>query len=72
MSEKKLPDPLYGCCICYEDNTWPAEDLWWSDQLKGWCCCVCWDEVSEHWDGDTHVETGISLAKELQHRGLNR
>jgi len=72
VAEKPLPEPLYDCCICYEYHTWPADDLWWSDYLQGWCCTNCWDEVPEHWHGNTRVEAGISLAKELKRRGLNR
>ena len=72
MNEKKLPEPLYCCCNCCEDHTWPAEDLWWSDLKQNWYCHYCWDAVDEHWDDGSPIKVGISLAKELKRRGLNR
>ena len=70
--EKPLPDPLYGCCNCYEDYSWPATDLFWSEALKNWCCDRCWDDFDAHWTGEESVEFGISLAEELKQRGLSR
>ena len=66
---KPLPEPLY-CCEndeCCEEHTWPAEDLWWSDNLQGFFCESCWD-------CDDYIERdkGISLAEELKQRGLTR
>lgn len=72
MSEKKLPEPLYGCAICYCDYSWTASDLFWSDAIEGWCCDHCWDDIDEHWSGDDVVDRGTSLADELKRRGLNR
>lgn len=72
MSEKKLPDPLYSCAECYEEHSWPAGDLFWSEPLQDWFCDLCWDMPDEHWRGDETIDRGISLADELKRRGLNR
>lgn len=66
MKEKPIPEPLYGCVICYEYYSWPAEDLFWSDALNEWCCDNCWDDVDAHWTSDNgQIDRGISLAEEL-------
>lgn len=71
--KKPIPEPLYGCEICYEDHSWPAEDLFWSDALEGWCCENCWDDVDEHWKSDSElIDHGICLSDELKQRGLSR
>jgi len=33
---RKEPTPLYGCCECGDEYSWPAEDLrWHNDEV--WC-----------------------------------
>ncbi len=68
-----LPEPAYPCAICYEEYSWPADELHWSDRRQNWYCDNCWDEMPEHWINDGEVEPrGISLADELKRRGLSR
>lgn len=69
MTAKSIPKPLYPCCSCYEDYSWPAENLFWSEPLQNWCCDMCWDEYDEHWTPIKRtIPLGISLAEELRHR----
>ena len=36
--------PLYGCTSCYEDYSWPADDL---RVYENECWCeICWDETT--------------------------
>lgn len=68
--DKPLPAPAYPCAICYEEYSWPADELHWSDRLQNWYCDNCWDEMPEHWINDGEVDPrGISLADELKRRG---
>jgi hypothetical protein len=76
---KPIPDPLYPCCICYEEYSRPADQLFWSEPLQDWCCDDCWEGVDEHWadegqhfTDDTVIDYGVSLAEELKTRGLAR
>ena len=39
--KKKIPDPLYPCKFCYEEYSWPAEDLFWSEKEQAWVCDYC-------------------------------
>lgn len=71
--DKPLPNPAYPCSVGYEEYSWPADELYWSDRLQNWYCDNCWDEMPEHWIGDGEVvKPGISLADELKRRGLSR
>ena len=71
--DKPLPEPAYPCALCCEDFSYPADELFWSDAMQGWCCDNCWDEVLEHqMAGDRIEKRGISLADELKRRGLSR
>lgn len=50
----KQQEPLFGCCQCYEDYSWPASDLYvYNDEL--WCES-CWEET------DMHHNDGIDLS----------
>lgn len=67
MTVKTIPDPLYPCCSCYDDYSWSAKDLFWSEPLQAWCCENCWGNFDSHWiDDKTSVPLGISLANEIQ------
>lgn len=55
-SVRPVPSPLYPCHLCYEDYTWPADDLHWCEVVMGWVCRECWDDESH---GD---EMGESLS----------
>ena len=65
-SRRKIPDPLYPCCICYEDHSWPAKDLFWSEPMKDWVCDQCWDDVDAHWTDNGRIDYGITLAEEIR------
>ncbi|MEA3639927.1 MAG: hypothetical protein VBE63_08285 [Lamprobacter sp.] len=39
--EKPLPDARYLCADCYEDYSWSAAQLYWSNPLKDWYCEGC-------------------------------
>ena len=60
MEAKPIPEPLYPCLHCAEDYSWPAADLFWSEQEQGWVCDNCWDER------DIDEDAGISLAREIE------
>ena len=64
---KPLPDPVYPCLHCYEDYSWPAEDLHWSSDEQGWVCRNCWDDTDNYGQ-----PLGVSLAEELKQRGMTR
>lgn len=68
MTNKPIPEPLYICSVGSCGYSWPADQLFWSDSIKGWCCDHCWFEVDAHWPV---LEYGISLADELKQRGLS-
>lgn len=54
-----LPDALYPCAHCYEEYSWPAEDLSWCPEIQKWICINCWD-------CDVHGDTrGTTLADEI-------
>jgi hypothetical protein len=58
---KPIPKPLYPCKHCYEDHTWQAVDLFWSEIDQDWVCDECWDDrVSEN------EPKGICLADEIK------
>jgi len=65
MIEKPLPEPCYPCRGCGDIQTFPANMLWWSDSAEDWYCDECFVD-------DDLGEFGISLAEELERRGLNR
>jgi hypothetical protein len=56
---KKLPEPLYGCHYCQDEQTWPASDLWWCESKSAFVCDMCWSEL------DLPDERGTSLEEEL-------
>lgn len=53
-----IPQALYACKYCYEDCSWPPDDLHWSAKVEWWLCSNCWDE-------EYHGEHGIRLDKEI-------
>ena len=63
---KPIPDPVYPCAVCYADCTWPAADLFWSEQRHEWICDLCWEEA--HWVSVDHAipEFGVCLADEIK------
>jgi hypothetical protein len=52
--ELPVPCPTYPCKFCFEEYSWPAQDLHWHEQEKGWVCNEC--RCSE-----VHGEPGVSL-----------
>ena len=69
MSERPIPQPRYCCARpdCCADNTWTADELWWSERKQGFYCDNCWDYDTELEDEDK----GDSLADELASRGVS-
>ena len=67
---KPIPEPLYSCCHCRDDYSWPAGDLFWSELDHDWVCDNCWSERDNNWDGENYIETelGVSLANEIKSR----
>jgi len=58
---KPIPKPLYPCKHCYEDHSWHAVDLFWSEIDQDWVCDECWDDrFSEN------EPKGICLADEIK------
>lgn len=55
-----LPSPLYPCAHCYQEYSWPAEDLIWCPEIHKWVCVECWDHEVH---GDTK---GTTLAEEIE------
>lgn len=54
-----IPHALYSCATdhCAEERTWPAEDLVWVPDRKGFYCTYCLD------DFDERPETGITVPR---------
>ena len=62
MSDPKpIPDASYPCRYCWEDQSWPAKDLHWADEVSDWVCPNCWSE-------NVFKECGISLEAEISKR----
>jgi hypothetical protein len=70
MTEKPIPQALYGCHFCGDEYSHPADELFWSEKYKSWVCDSCWDDQDGHWDHDNGVccKYGISLEEELKNR----
>jgi hypothetical protein len=70
MTEKPIPQALYGCHFCGDEYSHPADALFWSEKYKSWVCDSCWDDQDGHWDHDNGVccKYGISLEEELKNR----
>ena len=65
---KPIPQALYSCKYCYEDASWPADGLWWSEHDEGWVCDICWPDRDWLWDGDEMYcePKGTTLAAEIE------
>jgi hypothetical protein len=72
MTEKPLPEPYYPCADCYEDYSWRASELYWSEQLEDWYCENCWQEHNQHWDNGELIDYGPTLKAELKQWGFSR
>ena len=72
MTEKHLPDPSYPCADCYEDYSWPASELYWSQPLQAWYCENCWQCHDKHFIDGELIDYGTTLKDELKRRGLNQ
>lgn len=59
-SSLPIPTALYPCAHCYEEYSWPAQDLIWCPETQEWVCVECWDYEIH---GDTK---GTALADEIQ------
>jgi hypothetical protein len=59
-TKSPLPEPLYSCVICYEEYSWPAENLFWNNKKNGWMCENCFSCVDE--------TKGICLKDEINNR----
>ena len=57
---KPIPEPVYPCKHCADEYSWPATDLFWSNQDQDWVCDDCWD------DRDIEEEKGVCLADEIK------
>ena len=57
---KPIPKPVYPCKYCANEYSWPATDLFWSNQDQDWVCDDCWD------DRDIEEEKGVCLADEIK------
>jgi len=70
MTEKPIPQVLYGCHFCGDEYSHPADELFWSEKYKAWVCDSCWDDQDKHWDHDNGscCKYGISLEEELGNR----
>lgn len=53
-----IPRALYPCNQCFEECSWPAQDLYWSEKAKMWICAQCWSD-------EDYGERGTSLAEEI-------
>jgi len=76
MAEKPIPRASYPCHVCYEDCSYPDDELFWSEELNDWVCDNCWRECDEHWTTDENGDDfccsyGISLQEELNDRSKN-
>lgn len=54
-----IPSPLYPCHYCNEEYSWPAADLFWSENIKDWVCVNCWSQ------GHHDEIKGMSLAEAI-------
>lgn len=54
-----LPKAMYACGLCREENTWPADDLYWCRITHSWICGDCWDEERD-------AERGVRLDREIE------
>jgi hypothetical protein len=65
---KPIPQALYSCCNkwCAEEHSFPASDLNWCEEEKGWMCgdCFC-DEMP------AETVRGITLADNLAQSALS-
>ena len=61
-TRKPIPEPLYPCLYCYEDFSWHAGELFWSERGQSWVCTNCWSQL----DFDEQEDLGISLADEIK------
>ena len=62
---KPIPEPLYPCKYCADEYSWPATDLFWSNQDQDWICDVCWDDL-DFMTASSGEEKGVCLADEIK------
>ena len=39
-----IPVAIYPCQNCYEEYSYPADELRWSAETSGWVCWDCWQD----------------------------
>jgi hypothetical protein len=70
MTEKPIPQALYGCHFCGDEYSHPADELFWSEIAQAWVCDSCWEDQQEHWEtyDGSFCKYGISLEEVLKNR----
>ena len=62
---KPIPEPVYPCKYCADEYSWPATDLFWSNQDQDWICDDCWDD-RDFMTASSGEEKGVCLADEIK------
>lgn len=72
--KRPIPKALYPCKYCYEDHTWLAADLYWSDIDQDWVCDPCWSDRDSAWGNDGYIDEkrGVSLAAEINRQNATK